>query len=105
MLVTKYEHEHNTNTGSAAAGGGCVYLCPLFAPILLARGYHHPQFEITAEVSVYKNRRKIADKIMTEKSVSLANLVNAGDAEFRAQLEDMTLHNFTVSLLKVLETS
>lgn len=100
ILLTKYEHASSTQTGCAATAAGCIYICPLFAPCAFLPGYHDPQFEIIAEVSAYKNGRPAFKKVMSEKSVSKANLVNVGNVEFKDNLEELTLHNFAVELVK-----
>ncbi len=99
MTVTKYEHANSTHTGCAASAAGCIYICPCFAPCALLPGYHEPQFEIIAEVSAHKNGRLAFKKVMSEKSVTTANLVNTGNVEFKDNLEERTLHNFAVALV------
>ncbi len=100
IMMTKYEHANSTQTGCAASAAACIYICPLFAPCAFLPGYHEPQFEIIAEVSANKNGRLAFKKVMSEKSVSKANLVNAGNVEFKDNLEELTLHNFAVALMK-----
>ncbi len=99
IKVTKYEHANSTQTGCAASAAACIYVCPLFAPCAFLPGYHDPQFEIIAEVSAYKNGRLAFQNVMSEKSVSKANLVNTGNVEFKDNLEELTLHNFSVALV------
>jgi len=99
LMITKYEHASSTQTGCAASAAGCIYICPLFAPCAFLPGYHDPQFEIMAEVSAHKNGRLAFKKVMSEKSVSKANLVNVGNVEFKDKLEELTLHNFAVTLV------
>jgi hypothetical protein len=99
IMVTKYEHANSTQTGCAASAAGCIYICPLFAPCAFLPGYHEPQFEIMAEVSAHKNGRLAFKKVMSEKSISKANLVNVGNVEFKDNLEELTIHNFAVALV------
>ncbi len=99
LMVTKYEHANSTQTGCAASAAACIYICPLFAPCAFLPGYHDPQFEIMAEVSAHKNGHLAFKKVMSEKSVSKANLVNTGNVEFKDKLEELTLNNFAVALV------
>src|SRR3990172_1342052 len=99
LLSEKFKLASSTQTGCAASAAGCIYICPLFAPCAFLPGYHDPQFEIMAEVSAHKNGRLAFKKVMSEKSVSKANLVNVGNVEFKDKLEELTLHNFAVTLV------
>jgi hypothetical protein len=99
IMITKYEHANSTQTGCAASAAACIYICPLFAPCAFLPGYHNPQFEIIAEVSAHKNGHLAFEKVMSEKSVSKANLVNVGNVEFKDKMEELTLHNFAVALV------
>lgn len=100
LTVTKYEHAAPASNECVVAGAGCTYLCFLLGPCLLLPGYYHPQFEIIADVSAYRNGNRVFKKVFTEKSTSSANLVNTGNEEFKKQIEDLTIQNLTVALLK-----
>lgn len=103
MTVTKYEHSWPAKNDGIFAGVGCVYLCPLFAPCLLVPGYYEPQFQISADVSVYQGNHRILRKAFQETSKSSANLINTGDEEFQTKLEDLTVHNLVIAILKELD--
>jgi len=100
IAVMKYEHSAPGNNGCITTGIGTTYVCPLVAPCLLIPGFYHPQFEMVAEVSFYSNGRRVFKKLMSAKSTSSANLINTGDEEFKAKMEDTTVHNFTVAFMK-----
>ena len=100
IAVMKYEHSTPGNNGCIATGVGSSYVCPLVSPCLLLPGYYHPRFEMTAEVSFYSNGRRVFKKIMSAESTSSANIINTGDEKFRNEIENTTIHNFTVAFLK-----
>ncbi len=100
IAVVKYEHSVPGNNTCITTGIGSSYVCPLVAPCLLLPGYYHPQFEIVAEVSYYNSGRRVFKKILSAKSTSSANIINTGDENFRSEMEDTTLQNFTVAFLK-----
>ncbi len=104
IAVMKYEHSVPGNNACITAGVGCSYICFLVSPGLLVPGYYHPQFEMTAEVSFYNNGRRVFKKIMSAESTSSANIMNRGDEKFRNEIEDTTIHNFTVAFLKEVDS-
>jgi hypothetical protein len=105
VTLTAYEHSYPAKNEGIFAGVGCVYICPLFAPCLLLPGYYEPQFEITAEVSGYRNGQRLFKKALSERAKSSANLINTGDDDFKASIESLTIHNFTVAVLKNFDKS
>ncbi len=103
ISVMKYEHSVPGNNSCIGAGVGCSYVCFLVSPCLLVPGFYHPQFEMTAEVSYYNNGRRVFKKIMSAESTSSANIINRGDEKFRSEMEETTIHNFTVAFLKEID--
>jgi hypothetical protein len=100
VALTAYEHSYPAKNEGVFAGVGCVYICPLFAPCLLLPGYYEPQFAIAAEVSGYRNGQRLFKKVVSERAKSSANLINTGDDDFKDTIESLTIHNFTVAVLK-----
>lgn len=103
ITLIKYEHTTPATDSAIVAVAGAAWVCPIFAPCLLVRGYYAPQFEIMADVVKYRNGKAAGRKTLTESSQSSANLVNTGDEPMRAKLEDIALHNFVVHASKFLE--
>lgn len=105
VTLTEYEHSYPAKNKGIFAGVGCVSICPLFAPCLLLPGYYEPQFKIAAEVSGYRNGQRLFKKAISERAKSSANLIDTGDDDFKDTLESLTVHNFTVAVLKNFDKS
>ena len=99
IVLTKYDQSTPSKNPAVAAGVGCVYVCPLFAPCLLLPIYYEPQFEVSADVVLYDKGRRLFSAYLSERAVSSSNLIQTGNEEFRNELEELAVHNFTASLV------
>jgi len=99
IKLTNYEFTQTKDTekvgASAAAAGACICL----APVLGAPRYFDDQYEISADVTAYRSGRALFKETMTEKAHSTANVMEAGSANFKAELEELTLHNLVATVV------
>jgi hypothetical protein len=99
IKLTNYEFTQTKDSekvgASAAAAGACICL----APVLGAPRYFDDQYEISADVTAYRNGRALFKETMTEKAHSTANVMEAGSANFKAELEELTLHNLVATVV------
>jgi hypothetical protein len=99
IKLTNYEFtqikESEKVAGSATAASACICL----APVLGAPRYFDDQYEISADVTAYRNGRVLFKETLTEKAHSTANVMEAGSANFKAELEELTLHNFVATVV------
>ncbi|MGE5312227.1 MAG: hypothetical protein ACM3MN_10840 [Nitrospirota bacterium] len=99
ISLTNYEFTQTKDSekvgASAAAAGACICL----APVLGAPRYFDDQYEISADVTAYRNGRLVFKEAVTEKAHSTANVMEAGSANFKAELEELTLHNLVATVV------
>lgn len=105
IALSSYAQSNPANNTTVAVGVGSAYLCPLVAPCLLFRIYYEPQFEISADVAVYRNGQRTFGRTVTERSAASASLIDTGDDRFRSELEDLAVHNFTSRVVGSLRES
>jgi hypothetical protein len=99
ITLTNYEFTQTKESDKVAASVAGPALCICLAPVLGAPRYFDDQYEISADVTAYRNGRLVFKETVTEKAHSTANVMEAGSANFKAELEQLNLHNLVATVV------
>ncbi|HVO83217.1 MAG TPA: hypothetical protein VMU60_02215 [Syntrophobacteria bacterium] len=99
IKLTNYEFTQTKESEQVAGSAAAASVCICLAPVLGAPRYFDDQYEITADVTAYRNGRVLFKETVTEKAHSTANVMEAGSANFKAELEELTLHNLVATVV------
>lgn len=99
IKLTGYEFTQTKESEKVGASATAASLCICLAPVLGAPRYFDNQYEISADVTAYRNGRVLFKETLTEKAHSTANVIEAGSANFNTELEELTLHNFVATVV------
>jgi hypothetical protein len=99
IKLTGYEFTQTKESEKVAGSAAAASLCICLAPVLGAPRYFDDQYEISADVTAYRSGRTLFKETMTEKAHSTANVMEAGSANFKAELEGLTIHNFVAAVV------
>jgi len=97
--LTNYEFTQGGEKDKAATSAVCASLCICVAPILGAPRYFDDQYEISADVAAYRDGRLLFRDTVAEKAHSTASVIEAGSEKFKAELEELTIHNFVAGVV------
>jgi hypothetical protein len=99
IKLTNYEFTQTKESDKVAASATAASVCVCLAPVLGAPRYFDDQYEISADITAYRNGRLLFNEPVTEKAHSTANVMEAGSANFKAELEELTLNNFVATVV------
>jgi hypothetical protein len=99
IKLTNYEFTQNKESEKVGASAAAASACICLAPVLGAPRYFDDQYEISADVTAYRNGRLLFKEPVTEKAHSTANVMEAGSANFKRELEELTLHNLVATIV------
>jgi hypothetical protein len=99
IKLTNYEFTQTKESDKVAASAACASMCICMAPVLGLPRSFDDQYEISAHVAVYRNGRLLLEDTVTEKAHSTATVMEAGSEKFKAELEELAIHNFVASVV------
>ena len=99
IKLTNYEFTQTGEKDKAATSAVCTSLCVCVAPFLGLPRYLDDQYEISADVAVYRNGRLLFRDTVAEKAHSTASVIEAGSEKFKVELEELTIHNFVAGVV------
>jgi hypothetical protein len=100
VAISSYRYEEPASDACILSGLGLTFISVVFAPVLLLRGYYHPEADLSGSIIVRDRARSaVIHEDVSELAVASAGLFSTGEPKAKDALIERVMHNFSAAVI------